>query len=128
MHIGEILKKVNISLFWDKVRNIIKKGFDSVPVYNDKYLKTKIESSEEKINTKLHNNRMSKEGFQCICQSVALIDSVFKMGKNYYPHVFLEKFKTVLKKKKWPYILLRALNFLMRLENKDYKYYKYYKI
>ena len=112
MHIGEILKKVNISLFWDKVRNIIKKGFDSVPVYNDKYLKTKIKSSEEKINTKLHNNRMSKEGFQCICQSVVLIDSVFKMGKNYYPHVFLEKFENSFEEKEVTIHITEGLEFL----------------
>ena len=27
---------------WEKVCNSIKKGFDSEPVYNEKYLKTKI--------------------------------------------------------------------------------------
>ena len=27
---------------WDKVSTFIKKGFDSEPVYNEKYLKTKI--------------------------------------------------------------------------------------
>ena len=29
-----------------------------------------------------------------------LIDSVFKMGKNYYPQVFLEECKYIVKKKK----------------------------
>ena len=36
---------------WDKISSSIKKGFDSEPVYNDKYLKTKIKSYDRKINT-----------------------------------------------------------------------------
>ena len=34
---------------WKKVSNIIKKEFDSKPVYNEKYLKTKIKSYNEKV-------------------------------------------------------------------------------
>ena len=34
--------------------------------------------------------------------SVILIDSVFRTGKNYYPQVFLEQFKSVVKEKKIP--------------------------
>ena len=33
---------------WEKVRNSIKKEFDSEPVYNEKYLRTKINSYKEK--------------------------------------------------------------------------------
>ena len=36
----ELLEKYN--KIWKKVSNSIKKGFDSEPVYNEKYLKTKI--------------------------------------------------------------------------------------
>ena len=42
---------------------------------------------------------MSKEGPHCICLLVVLIDTVFKMGKNYYPQVFLEKCKYIAKEK-----------------------------
>ena len=38
--------------------------------------------------------------FQFICLSVILIDSVFRTGKNYYPQVFLEECKYVVKEKK----------------------------
>ena len=53
--------------------------------YNEKYLKGKTKSYNEKTNTNFHNNKISKEGSQCICLSVILIDSVLKTGKNYYP-------------------------------------------
>ena len=34
---------------WDRISNTIKKGFDSEPVYNEKYLKTKVKSYKGKI-------------------------------------------------------------------------------
>ena len=87
---------------WEKVSNIIKKEFDSKPVWNEKYLKylkTKIKSYNEKINTNFQNNKISKEGSQCICLSVILIDSAYKKDKNFYPQVFLEEYKYVVKEK-----------------------------
>ena len=94
----KLLEKYNE--IWRKVSNIIKKQFDSKPVYNDKYIKTKIKSYNGKINTNFHNNNIPKEGSQCICLSVILIDSVYKKDKNYYPQVFLEECKYVVKEKK----------------------------
>ena len=37
-----------------------KKGFDSKPVYNENYLKTKIKSYEGKINTDFHGDGTPK--------------------------------------------------------------------
>ena len=42
---------------------------------------------------------MPKEGSHCICVSVILINSVFKIDKNYYPQVFLEECKYTAKEK-----------------------------
>ena len=69
-------------------------------MYNEKYLKAKIKSYNGKINTNFHNNRIPKEGSQCICLSVILIDSVFRTGKNYYLQMFLEECKYVVREKK----------------------------
>ena len=63
-------------------------------------MKTKIKFYNGKINTNFHNNKIPKEGSQCICQSVVLIDSVYKKDKNYYPEVFLEECKHVIKEKR----------------------------
>ena len=78
----------------------IKKECDSNPVCYEKYMKTKIKFYNGKINTNFHNNKITKEGSQCICQSVVLIDSVYRKDKNYYPEVFLEEYKHVIKEKK----------------------------
>ena len=86
----------------EKVKNSIKKEFDIEPVYNEKYLKAKIKSYDEKINTNFYNKKMPKEGSQFICLSVVLFNSVFRTRKNYYPQVFLEECKYANKQKQMP--------------------------
>ena len=93
----ELLKTYKI---WRKFKNTIDKTFESDPVYNEKYLKAKIKSYNGKIITIFHNNKIPKEGSQCICLSVLLINSGFITGNNYYPHVFSEECKYVVKEKK----------------------------
>ena len=53
-----------------KIKNTIDKEFGNDPVYNEKYLKANIKSYNEKINTNFHNNKMLREGSQCICLTV----------------------------------------------------------
>ena len=79
----ELLEKFNE--IWRKIKNSIKKKFDSEPLYNEKYLKAIIKSDNGTINIKFDNDKIPREGSQFICLSVILIYSVFKTGKNYYP-------------------------------------------
>ena len=85
--------------FAKKIINIIEKEFDSKPVYNEKYLNTKIKSQNEKLNTNFCNNKIPNENSQCIFLSVILIDSV-------YPQVFLEECKYFVKKKRFLSLLI----------------------
>ena len=94
----KLLEKYNE--IWEKVKNSLKKEFDSEPVYNEKYLKAKIKSYNVKINTNFHNNKIPKEDSQYICLSLISINSIFKTGNNYYPQVLLEECKYVVKEKK----------------------------
>ena len=57
-------------------RDFDKTKYDSEAVYNEKDLKAKIKSYDGKINRNFHNNKIPKEGFQCVSLSVVLIDSV----------------------------------------------------
>ena len=63
----ELLKTYNN--IWTRVRNLIKKEFDCRPVYNEKYLKTKIKSYG-KININFHDNGTPKEGYYCVCLNI----------------------------------------------------------
>ena len=76
----KLLEKYNE--IWEKVKNPIKKEFDSEPVYNEKYLKAKIKSYNGKIDINIYNNKISKEGSQFICLLLVLIASVFRTGKK----------------------------------------------
>ena len=78
----KLLEKYNE--IWKKVSNIIKNEFDSKPVYNEKYLKTKMKFYNGKINTNFVNNEIAKEGSHCIYLSVILLDSVYRKDKDYY--------------------------------------------
>ena len=42
------------------------KQYDSQPLYNEKYLRTKIKSYKGKTNTNFHNNKIPKKSSQCI--------------------------------------------------------------
>ena len=103
MHICSLIKGNELLENYDeimkKVKNILKKEFDSEPVYNEKYLKAKIKSYDGKINTNFENKEILKEGTQCICLSVILNDYVFKSDSNYNIQVFLEDCKYVVKEK-----------------------------
>ena len=63
--------------FGKNVKNIIRKDFYSKPAYNEKYVKTKMYSYNERINAHFCNNKIPTEGSQCICLLVILIDSVY---------------------------------------------------
>ena len=78
--------------FGNKVRNSIKKEFDSEPTYDEKCLRTKMKSYKAKINTNflIINNKGRL--------AMYLINSFFKTGKNSYPQVFLEEY--ISKKKR----------------------------
>ena len=60
---------------------------------------------------------MLKEGFHYIFVSVILIDSVFKIGKNYYPQVFLEEYKYIIKEKEVTGHITKDLEILSDEEN-----------
>ena len=55
----DLLEKYNT--IWDKVSADIEKGFDSEPVYNKNYLKTKIKSHSDKV-TDFYDKKIPKVG------------------------------------------------------------------
>ena len=65
-----------------KVRNGIKKEFDSEFVYDERYLRINIKPYNGKINTNFHDNKIRKEGSQYNYLSVILIESVYGNKKT----------------------------------------------
>ena len=100
----ELLEKYNE--IWENFKNSLRKEFDSKPKYNQNYLKAKIKSCNGKINTNFLNNKIPKDGPHYLCLSVILHDSIFRVGKNYYPQLFVKECKYVIKEKRLISILL----------------------
>ena len=95
----EVLKKYTER--WNKIKNLFKKEFNSEPVYNEKYIKTKILIYNDKLNTNFQHNKAPKDNECCACLSVILIYSILaNSDKEYYPQVFLEKCKYMIKDRK----------------------------
>ena len=85
------------SNYIDKSDHIIKKWLDSDPAYDIiVYIRAKIIYID--IKTDFHDNETPEEGFNYICLSMILIDSVLEKDDKHHPQVFLEC-KYVIKKK-----------------------------
>ena len=86
---------------WNKIKGLIKKEFNSEPVYNDKYIKTKIKIYNNKVYKNFQHNKITKDNEYCARLSVILLDSIFvNSDKEYYPQMFLEECKYEIKNKK----------------------------
>ena len=83
------------------IKDLIGKKFDSEPIYNDNYIKTKIKSYNDDIRTNFrdesNNRKVQKE--DCSYKCLSLI-SVIQMDKKYFPQTLLEECKYKLIKKK----------------------------
>ena len=68
---------------------------DSKPFYddNDKYIKTKIKSYGDKINSNFQDKKIPKESGSYKCLSLIMLDSVIRVNKRYYPQALLEECK-----------------------------------
>ena len=86
---------------WGKVGSLLKKGIDSKPVYNDKYIKTKIKIYNDKVYKNFQNNKIPKDNEYFTCLSVILLNYILvNSGKKYYPQIFLKECKYATKTKK----------------------------
>ena len=67
-------------------------------MYGDEYIKTKIKSNGDTINTNFQGKKIPKENTLYTCLSVIPLDSVIKVGKRYYPQTLLKESKYEIKK------------------------------
>ena len=97
---NKILKKYK--KIWEKVANLLTIKFDSEPIYGDvgKYIKTKIKTFGDGVNTNFHGQKVPKENATYKYISLLMLDSVIRVNKKYYPQTFLEECKYAIKKDK----------------------------
>ena len=88
----DLLEKYNT--IWHKVRAEIKKEFDSEPVYNKNFLKTKVKSYGDDVKD-FYDKEIPKVYSNYTCLEVIRLDSALKNDENYYPQVFLKECKCI---------------------------------
>ena len=83
---------------WDVIKKKLKIKFHSMPVYDEKYLKTKVREYDGVIKTNFLGNGVPKENMHYTCIACITMDSVMKMEKKTFPQVYLEECKYKIKK------------------------------
>ena len=94
------------------------KKFDSEPVYGDngKYMKTKIVSHGDKVNTNFHSKKnIINASYKCMSQ--IMIDFAIKVNKKYDLQAFLKESKYKIRKNKWKFLsmMIQAQGHLVNL-------------
>ena len=95
---NDVILKYN--KIWKKIKRLIGVEFDSQPLHDGKYIKTRVKTFEDKVITKFTDNEIPTENTHYSCIAAICVDSVIKLEKENYPQVNLEQCKFRLKKKK----------------------------
>ena len=116
---------------WDVIKNKLNIKFRSEPVYEYKYLKTKVREYNGEIKTNFLNNGMPKENIHYSCIACITIDSVINFNKKNHPQVYLEECKYRIKKTQIPKFIKNELKsdsesdsdeLMAKLKDYDYDY------
>ena len=86
--------------------------FDSEPVYGakDKYIKTKIKSYGDKMNTNVQGKKVPKENTSHRWLSLIMLDSVIRVNQKHYPQTLLKECKYEMKNNKTENLINDDLN------------------
>ena len=93
----KLLNKYN--KIWEEVEELLNVKFESKPICgeDDKYIKPKIKSYKDKVNT---NFQGKKENSSYKCLSIITLESIIKVNKKYHPQILLDECKYEVKNKK----------------------------
>ena len=67
---------------WNKIKKTLNTKFHSVPVYDEKYIKTKVREFNGVIKTNFLGGEVPKDGVHYTCIACITIDSVTTMEKK----------------------------------------------
>ena len=83
---------------WNVIKNKLSIEFNIEPIYENKYLKSKVREFDGDIKTNFLNNGLPKENTYYTYIACITIHSVLRMNKKKYPQVYLEERKYKIKK------------------------------
>ena len=85
---------------WNKIKNLLSAKLHSQPIYDDKYIKTKVRTFNSMINTLFPGNEVPKERNHYTCIAAVSIDSVLKIEEKNYPQVYFRTMQIQNKKER----------------------------
>ena len=85
---------------WRKWIFFLSVELDSKPVYDEKYIKTRVKTFEDTVITKFTDNEIPKENTYYSCIATICVDPVIELEKKNILRSILSKCKLRLKKKK----------------------------
>ena len=96
----DVLDKYNET--WGKIKKKLNIKLHSMSVYDETYIKTKVREFNGVSKINFLGDEVPKENVHYTCIVCITIDSVIRMEKKNYPHVYLEECKCKIKKIKMP--------------------------
>ena len=93
-----VLDKYNEN--WDKIKETLNVKFHSLPVYDEKHIKSKVKEFSGLIKPNLLGDKIPKENEHYTCIACITIDSVMRMEKKNYLQVYFEECKCRMKRTK----------------------------
>ena len=67
---------------WNKIKSVLNIRFHSEPIFDDKYIKTKVKTFNSMINTLFSGDKIPKERIDYVCVAAVCIDSVLRIDKK----------------------------------------------
>ena len=84
---------------WNKIKKSLGIKIYIQPIYDYKYIKTKVKTFSSMINTLFSGNEIPIENNHYICIAAICIDSILKVDKKNHPQVYLEQCKYKIKRR-----------------------------
>ena len=75
---------------WTKIEDLKNIELNALPVYDDRYIKTKIRTYGDKVYTNFRGLNVPEDDTECESFSVLFVDSLLVHEMKYYLQVFLE--------------------------------------
>ena len=87
----DVLDKYND--IWNKFKKTLNIKFHSMPVYDEKYIRTKVREFNGMIKKNFSGDEIPKDAVHQACIACITIDSVMKIKKMNYTQIYLEEYK-----------------------------------
>ena len=75
---------------WTKIEDLKNIKLNTLPVYDDRYIKTKIRTFGDKVDTNFRSLNVPEDDIKCESFTVISIDSLLVYDKKYYLQVYLD--------------------------------------